>query len=198
MLTRFKEQVQCLLVREAELLHRIGLKPNHVSAVAVLFGFLAGYFFWSSRDFPIFLILASISYLVSGLFDALDGVVARLHGETTAFGGYLDSLLDRYVDAFVLVAIMSAGLCNVFLGSVALVGSFLVSYTRAKAEAAGTKMETIGLVERAERIIILTFAGFAAFFYLEALNLGIAVLGVLTNFTVLQRTLHVYHAFKQK
>jgi len=198
MLTRFKEQVQRILVREAELLHRIGLKPNHVSAVGVLFGFLAGYFYWSSQDFPMFLIFASISYLVSGLFDALDGVVARLHGETTAFGGYLDSLLDRYVDAFVLVAIMSAGLCNVFLGSVALVGSFLVSYTRAKAEAAGTKMETIGLAERAERIIILTFAGFAAFFYLEALNLGIAVLGVLTNFTVLQRTLHVYHAFKQK
>ena len=198
MLTRFKKQVQDLLVKEAELLHRIGLTPNYVSGVGVLFGFLAGYLYWSWNGSRIFLILASLSYLVSGLFDVLDGIVARLYGETTVFGGFLDSLLDRYVDAFVLVAILSAGLCDVFLGSVALVGSFLVSYSRARAEATGTKMEMIGLAERAERIIILTSASFAAFFYFEALNIGIVILGVFTNLTVLQRTLHIYQALKHK
>jgi archaetidylinositol phosphate synthase len=197
MLTRFKRQVQTLLTREAEILHQFGLTPNKISGIAILFGLLAGVLYWSSQNNKILLIPASILYLISGFFDALDGVVARLYGETTDFGGYLDSLLDRYVDAIILIAIISAGLCNPFLGSVALVGSFLVSYSRSRAEAAGIKMETIGFAERAERTIILIIGSLIATIHFSALDISMAFLGIIANLTVVQRALHVYSKLKQ-
>jgi phosphatidylglycerophosphate synthase len=86
----------------------------------------------------------------------------------------------------------------VFWGSAALAGSLLVSYARARAEAAGKKMETVGLAERAERMVILAAASFAAFFRLEALNWSVIILAVLTNLTVLQRTIYFYKATRQK
>ena len=78
--------------------------------------------------------------LTSGLFDALDGAIARTYGEVTKFGGFFDSLLDRYADAVVLCGIMLGGLTELYWGLAALIGSLLVSYSRARAEAAGIKM----------------------------------------------------------
>ena len=198
MLTRLKERIQFMLTREAELLHRAGLKPNHVSGLGILLAFLAGCFYWVWRVNRLFLVIAPILFLLSGFCDALDGIIARLHGETTVFGGFLDSLLDRYADAFILVALTVSGLCDVFWGSAALAGSLLVSYARARAEATGMKMETIGLAERAERMVILAAASFAAFFWLEALDWGVRILAVLTNLTVLQRAFYFYKATEQK
>ncbi|RLI20655.1 CDP-alcohol phosphatidyltransferase family protein, partial [Candidatus Bathyarchaeota archaeon] len=71
-------------------------------------------------------------------------------------------------------------------------------YTRARAEATGIKMESIGIAERAERIIILAIASLTAILWTEALNIGIITLAILTNLTVLQRTLHVYNKTRQK
>ena len=87
--------------------------------------------------------------LISGLFDALDGAIARIYGEATKFGGFFDSVLDRYADAVVLSGIIVGGLTNLIWGLAALFGSLLVSYARARAEAAGVKMESVGLAERA-------------------------------------------------
>lgn len=180
------------------MLHNIGITPNQISLIGVFFVFLASFFYWAWWHNHLFLIIAPLLFLISGLCDALDGAVARLHDETTVFGGFLDSLLDRYADALILIAITISGLCDVFWGSAALVGSLLVSYVRARAEAVNVKMETIGLVERAERIIILVGSSFVAFFWLEALNWSIIILAVLTNLTVLQRTVYFYGAVKQK
>jgi archaetidylinositol phosphate synthase len=108
--------------------------------------------------------------------------------------------LDRYADAIVYAGIILGGLCYALWGLVALVGSLLVSYSRARAEAAGIKMEAIGLVERAERIIILAIATVIAFFWQSqtqaVMNSGIILLAILTNLTVLQRSLHVYKKLK--
>jgi archaetidylinositol phosphate synthase len=197
-LTRLKERIQAALTGEAELLHRAGLTPNRVSGLGILLAFLAGCFYWEWQAGRFFLVIAPILFLLSGFCDALDGVIARLYGETTVFGGFLDSLLDRYADAFVFVALIVSGLCDVFWGSAALVGSLLVSYARSRAEAAGIKMETVGLAERAERMVILAAASFVAFFWLEALGWGVMILAVLTNLTVLQRAFYFYKATKQK
>jgi archaetidylinositol phosphate synthase len=114
------------------------------------------------------------------------------------FGGFFDSLLDRYADAAVYAGVIIGGLCEPLWGLAALAGSMLVSYSRARAEAAEINMESVGIAERAERILILSVASVAAFFWLPALNIGIILLAVLSNLTVLQRGVHVYKFLKKK
>jgi archaetidylinositol phosphate synthase len=106
-------------------------------------------------------------------------------------------MLDRYADAFILSGIIISGLCNPIAGLIALVGSLMVSYSRARAEAIGIKMESIGLVERPERIIIIASVSLIAIYWMPALNIGIIILAILTNFTVIQRVTHVYRTLKK-
>jgi archaetidylinositol phosphate synthase len=199
MLTKFKEKVQQMLTTEAKAAHRIGLTPNAISLIGVTFAFLSAlaYAEWQNR--PDYLLTATVLLLLSGFCDVLDGVLARLYQQTTTFGGFLDSLLDRYADAVVYAGIILGGLCNVLWGLMALIGSLLVSYSRARAEAADIKMESIGLVERAERMIILTIASLVAFFWQPetTIGIGIIILAILSNLTVLQRGLYVYKKLKK-
>jgi archaetidylinositol phosphate synthase len=162
----------------------------------MIFSILAAIAYSQWQINPLLLILAPILMLISGLFDALDGVIARVHGEATKFGGFFDSVLDRYADAVVLCGIIVGGLTNLTWGLAALFGSLLVSYARARAEVAGVKMESIGLAERAERIVIIVVASFLSYIWIDALNWSILLLAVLTNLTVIQRALYFYKAVK--
>jgi archaetidylinositol phosphate synthase len=199
MLTKLKKKVQTMLVTEAKLVHKIGLTPNRVSVIGIVLAFLSAtvYTVWQTNR--LYLLLATVLLLISGFCDALDGILARLYHETTPFGGFLDSLLDRYADAVVYAGIITSGLCDTLWGLAALIGSLLVSYTRARAEATKIKMESVGLAERAERIIILATASIIATFWQPktAMNAGIILLAILSNLTVLQRGLHVYRKLKK-
>ncbi len=191
LLTKLKQKVQLWLVGEARLAHSLGLTPNKVSVIGIFFAVLSAVSYWQWESQPaLLLVLAPLFLLVSGFCDALDGVLARRFGEATAFGGFLDSLLDRYTDAMVYAGIILGGLSDVRWGLLALIGSLLVSYCRARAEAAGVKMETVGLMERAERILILVIASFLTLAWGEALQWGIVFLAVSTNLTVLQRVIY--------
>lgn len=188
----------------------MGLTPNAISiagiilsVLAALFYAIAGippplYLFGTVVQRSIWLILAVVFLLTSGFCDTIDGVVARTYQQSTVFGGFFDSLLDRYADVIVYSAIIVVGLCDLPWGLAALAGSLLVSYSRARAEAAGIKMESVGIAERAERMLILAAASLVAIFWLPALNWGIIILAVLSNFTVLQRGLHAYRWLKKK
>jgi CDP-diacylglycerol---glycerol-3-phosphate 3-phosphatidyltransferase len=155
-----------------------GLSLNGVAAVLIY----QEHFVW-----------ATVAFVTGSILDILDGALARSHGKLTQFGSFLDSTTDRISEGFVLGAIAlvlskqghEAALASVF---VALVGSFLVSYTRAKAEALGLG-GTVGLMGRAERIVLvaiaLPFAGRGSLPYVMYL------LAVLTAFTVIQRVNHV-------
>jgi phosphatidylglycerophosphate synthase len=135
--------------------------------------------------------------LASGFSDTMDGIVARKFNQASTFGAFFDSVLDRYADAAIYAGIIISGWCNPIWGLAALAGSVLVSYTRARAEGIGIKMESVGFAERAERMLILGVFTIAAVFYMPALNYGIIILAVLANFTVLQRGYHVYKALKK-
>jgi archaetidylinositol phosphate synthase len=198
MLTKLKRKVQQLLSTEARIAHNMGLTPNMISAVGIILSFLAAFAYAMSLGQPLFLLLAVVLLLASGFCDTLDGVLARNFEQATVFGGFLDSLLDRYADAVVYSGIIIGGLCDVSWGLAALAGSMLVSYSRARAEAAGIKMESVGLTERAERMLILAVASLVSFYWLPSLKYGIIVLAVLSNFTVLQRGLHAYRWLKKK
>ena len=138
-----------------------------------------------------FWILAGFSIILSGIFDLIDGAVARTLGKVTVFGGFLDSVLDRYSDLLLLLSLLIYYLKKgdpvlVILTSFVSIGTVLVSYARARAEAANVPCD-IGLMERAERIILLS-AG-ALFGWMELI---LWVLAILTHFTVIQRIHYVW------
>jgi CDP-diacylglycerol--glycerol-3-phosphate 3-phosphatidyltransferase len=135
--------------------------------------------------------LAGLMIILSGLFDLFDGVAARIQGKVTAFGGFLDSVLDRYSDLFLLLALLIHYLRKgtpalVILTFFVSIGTVLISYIRAKAESIQIPC-TIGLMERAERIILLAVG--ALFQWMEPILWALAIL---THFTVLQRIFYVW------
>ncbi len=195
-----------MLTSQATAAHKIGLTPNKVSLIGFILAFTAASAYALAQNYAWLLLLATVLLLASGFCDTLDGIIARTFQQITVFGGFFDSILDRYADAAVYAAIIIAGLCNPVWGPTwgplwglaALAGSLLVSYSRARAEAAGIKMESIGFAERAERMLILAAASIIAFFWLPAMGYGIALLAVLSNLTVIQRAFHVYKELKKK
>ncbi len=177
----------------ADGLVRMGLTANAVTLIGCL-GTVAvsilliarGSFFWGG-----------ILVAASSAVDALDGTLARRSVGPTAFGSFLDSVLDRVSEAAVLVALAwwylgQAQPTYVLLAFVSLVGSFLVSYTRAKAESLGIECK-VGLFTRVERCILLV----------AGLVLGLTrpmlwILAVGATMTAVHRIIHVYGASKGK
>jgi len=138
---------------------------------------------------------AGLAIILSGIFDIFDGAIARRLGKVTTFGGFLDSVVDRYSDLLLLLSILIFYLNSgepslVILTSFVSLGTALVPYVRARAEAANIPC-TIGLMERAERIILLS-AG-VLFGWMEPV---LWILVILTHFTVLQRVYYVWKKLK--
>ena len=138
---------------------------------------------------------AGLAIILSGLFDLFDGVVARELGKVTAFGGFLDSVLDRYSDLILLSALIilyarRGESALVIVTSLVSIGTALIPYTRARAEASGIPC-TIGLMERAERIILLSLGAL-----LQCMDWVLWILAVLTHFTVLQRIWYVWKTLR--
>ena len=198
MLTKLKEKVQQLLMFEAGAAHKLGLTPNMITTIGLVLAFLSAFAYAEWHFHYTVPWLAFILLLISGFCDVLDGVVARVYGKATVFGGFLDSLLDRYADAVVFVGIAIGGACDYRAGLLAIIGSLLVSYSRARAEAAGLNMESVGLAERAERMLILLLTTLIAVYWFPALNMGVIVIAVLANVTVVQRAVYVYTKTKKK
>lgn len=175
------------LVHISNWLVRLGISPNMLTIMgfglavvtAVVIGY--GWLFWGG-----------LLMIFAAFFDTLDGAVARNTGQTSAFGGFLDSTLDRYSESAILLGVayyFSASdntQLQVILVFLTVVGSLMVSYTRARAEAMDVECK-VGLLQRPERIILLAI-GLLTGWMLPVLW----ILAVLTNFTALQRIWSVY------
>jgi CDP-diacylglycerol--glycerol-3-phosphate 3-phosphatidyltransferase len=136
-------------------------------------------------------VAAGLMIILSGLLDLFDGVLARKLERVTLFGGFLDSVLDRYSDLLLLLALLIYYLRKgvpdlVVLTSVVSLGTILIPYVRAKAESLQVPC-SVGLMERAERIILLS-AG-TLFQWMEPI---LWILAILTHFTVLHRIYYVW------
>ena len=139
--------------------------------------------------------------LIAGFFDMLDGALARYTGRTTHFGAILDSTLDRLSEAVILLGILvlytSEGLLaqSLLVGTV-LLGSFLVSYIRARAEATGLKCQA-GLFTRPERVIVLAL-GLLLNQITYALVVALAIIAVFSFITAAQRLIYVWQQTRVK
>jgi len=156
----------------------IGLLVNLIAAAAII----AGY--WKS---------AALLILVAGFFDMLDGATARTLRKTSHFGGFIDSVIDRYSDMSLLIALiifyaLQGKIFMVSLCSIASLGTVLIPYTRAKAEALIPECK-VGLMERAERILLL-----AAGTFFNSMEIIMWLMALFTHLTVFHR---IYYTWKE-
>jgi len=182
--------IRGVMTPPARLLLRAKVSPDVVTVVgtigasAVALWFLPRGMFWQ----------ATLLVGLFAFFDALDGTMARLSGRPSDWGAFLDSTLDRVTDAAVFVALAlyyaqsepEADVLMVGACGLALVGSFLVSYARARAEGLGLRAD-VGFGERTERLVILGVFALLAAWRPVFMDVGVWVLAAVAWVTVLQR-----------
>lgn len=183
MLDQIREKAEGIIEPIARKFVKVGFTPNSLTCIGIAFGIIAAFLFAQGEQ-P----LAGLALLTCGFFDVIDGAVARLAGRVTAFGGVLDSVADRYVELLIFVGIIYGGLIEVgylpgwLWGLLALTGSLLVSYTRARAEAEGSGKLAVGIAERGERFLILAVGGLLAL-----AGYAVVLIAILAHLTVAQR-----------
>lgn len=170
----------------AKALAGIGITPNLLTLTSLLVmttGFVATVYTRSP-------LVMALAVSLSGLLDVLDGAVARLSHRVSQKGAFLDSTIDKLNEVLIGGAFAELGI-NPFLAACFTGLSITVSYVRSRAESLGVRLEGVGLMERAERLIgsILAFA-LMEFNYSLA-ELAVAIITLLTGITVVERILYV-------
>ena len=192
--TVYTSGARVIAARSMTGLARTRVTPNMLTAAGVtLCAVGAVLVYFEYRNAILFFWLGAVVFVIGSILDILDGALARAGGKTTPFGSFLDSTLDRVGEGAMLGAIaliFSRHGNQVALGATvaAVAGSFLVSYTRAKAEGLGLRGD-VGLGSRAERVVVITAGLVLAPWGL--LQWAIYLLTATAWFTVLQRILFV-------
>ena len=193
------------------LLSRLGVHADHLTIGGLVLSVFSGLAFYAGHTRS-----GALMLLLAGLCDILDGELARRAGAASRFGAFLDSTLDRLSEAVVLLGILGFYLRNLyalvlhpeealgqistglepltwavmgFTAALALVGSFMVSYTRARAEGLGLDCR-VGWFERPERLVLLAAAGLLRVFW--AMSAALLLLAILSFATAAQRVAHVH------
>ena len=175
----------------AKLLAALGLSPNAVSLLGLIVAGGSAYLLSTDRFWA-----GGVVLLASGLFDLLDGALARYAGSTSRFGALLDSTLDRVSETVVLIGLLvyylntdSTG--GALLCYLALAGSLMVSYLRARAEGLGIEC-TVGIMTRPERVVALGAGLIVGHWWPVAVLAVLAAIAGLTLFTSTQRLFHAW------
>ncbi len=171
---------------------RLNVHPNHFTVLGLFISFI-GAVFYAKHDIR----LGGAFILLGGICDIIDGKVARKSGLSSKFGALLDSSLDRYAEVFMFlgVAIYFVEKNHPFTSIMvflALGGSMMVSYVRARAEGLGYECK-VGIMQRPERIV---YIGFSSLIHPYLLEVVVWMIAILANFTALQRMYHVWQQEK--
>ena len=187
----------------ARFFNRLGVSPNQLTLIGlILQGIVAAVIAAG------YLQLAGILLIFFSIFDAFDGTLARMTGQVSRFGAFFDATIDRYAESIVLFGLLvyysgqPDSTTQTLLIYVAIVGSLLVSYTRAKAESLGIPCKE-GILTRAERVVLLviglllgTWQPIAAL--PDALTVVLWLLAILSNVTAIQRVLAVHKTVREQ
>ena len=169
----------------AAFLNRIGLMPNTVTILGLVGNTIGAYFLARGQ-----MTMGGLLILLMGPVDALDGAMARLRGEPTEFGAFVDSVTDRYSELVIFGGLLyyyvqQGDLIMAMLSYLAAAGSILVSYTRARAQSLGHETK-VGILTRMERYLVLAPA-----LVFNIPKAALWILAILANITALQRILDV-------
>lgn len=192
MLTKLRGSVKPFLDRLGRVLAAAGVHPNYITALSLVVAAALPLVLINFGAFP-----ASAVILVSAALDVLDGAVARAGGMVSRVGAIFDSFADRVSDAFFIGSLTLVGI-NPLLVIASLTSSFLISYLRARGEAAGLRMEGVGLMERGDRVLAL----FLIYFIIGLTSVkygeyALVVFLALTIGTVIQRWVTILSGAKE-
>ncbi|MDD1743926.1 MAG: CDP-alcohol phosphatidyltransferase family protein [Methanomassiliicoccales archaeon] len=170
----------------------IDVDPDLLTWMAFGFAILAGVAFYFGG--PLFLFAAMFCVFFNALFDALDGRIAKLTGKASDRGDFLDHVLDRYADIFMLGGIAFGPFCDYRIGVLAIIGVLLASYMGTQAQAVGVGRDYGGLLGRADRLVIVVVAAFLQLIFilisrpdLRIIEWAMILFAVLGNLTAIQR-----------
>lgn len=170
----------------------LGVNPNLLTILGA-----AGHLLAAGLIGTGFFISGALILLFFGLFDALDGALARYQHKTSEFGAFLDSICDRFSEGFIFVGLFfyfssRSSMLGSFLVIISVLGAVWVSYARARAESVGV-VPTIGIMTRLERYIVLVIT-----LLLDKIEIGLAIIAVLSLFTIGQRIWYVHRRLELK
>ena len=182
----------------------LDVNPDRLTWIAFCFAVLAGILFYVGGF--LFLFAAILCVFFNALFDALDGKIAKLTGKASNRGDFLDHVLDRYADVFMLGGIALSGYCDLKVGGLAILGVLLASYMGTQAQAVGVGRDYGGLLGRADRLVILVFFTFFQMvldpggriflgvggYGFRILEWGMVVFSVAGNITAIQRAVKTW------
>lgn len=176
--------------RLASILAKTGVPPNVITWSALVLNLWACVFFAAGR-----FAAAGGLMILAGMCDLLDGPVARKQNRVSKFGGFLESILDRYSDLMLFLGLLVYYVrVNRFpyaiLAGTAMAGAVMVSYARARAESLGPTSH-VGFWERPERMVLMILAGLA-----NQMELALWILAIGPNITVVHRIIHTWHQSK--
>ena len=149
-LDSYRTQGDKILVPLSKIFVRVN--PDTVSVLSLIFAGLGGLFYYLSHYY---LILAFIFVILSALFDALDGKIARLKNISSKKGDMLDHVFDRYSDIFIIMGMTFSIYGNVYIGLFAIIGILMTSYMGTQSQALGLKRNYSGIAGRADRLVLI-------------------------------------------
>lgn len=185
--------------------------PDVFSWAALIFALFSAFFFYLSTPENevqyYFLPLASLFVFLNGLFDALDGKIAKINRISSKKGDFLDHALDRYADVFIVGGLALSSWCRLEIGFFAMIGMLLTSYMGTQSQAVGMKRLYAGLLGRADRLAILIFApiiqhillqlNIPSLFEFTILEWVLIYLAIIGNLTAVQRFITTLKGFNK-
>ncbi|MBU2617150.1 MAG: CDP-alcohol phosphatidyltransferase family protein [Euryarchaeota archaeon] len=192
-LDSFRPYVREMIDSIASLLEKLGVDPNSLSVASFVFAVLAGVFFYFR-----FLLLAGLMIFLNASSDAMDGALARHIGTADLRGDFLDHVIDRYADIFIICGIFFGGYAPWQIGVAAITGVLLTSYLGTQAQAVHVGRYYGGILGRADRLVVILVATIANFAYplevywLPILGWMLLAIAITSHFTAIQRFVYVW------
>ena len=198
-LDQFRPQVQGIIQPVVNLMRKIGITPNGLSIASLFVSALAGIAYYAGG-----VAVGTVMVAFNAVFDALDGALARDLGTAGRRGDFLDHVIDRYADIFIITGIFAGGAAPWPIGVFALTGVLMSSYLGTQAQAVGVGRFYGGVLGRADRLVLIIIAGVLTVlipgevYGLNYLGWLLVIFGILGHYTAFQRFAHVWRQIEKE
>lgn len=198
-LDQYRPQAQRIMQPAINLVRRAGITPDALTVGSFIVSALAGIAFYLGG-----VVSGTILVALNAAFDALDGALAREMGIAGAHGDFLDHVIDRYADIFIITGIFAGGAAPWQIGVFALTGVLMSSYLGTQAQAVGVGRFYGGILGRADRLLLIIVAGALTVLIpveicgLNYLGWLLVIFGILGHYTAIQRFIHVWREIGKK